>query len=461
MKVWCGPCYQREESDRFVINQPVDEDGVLMYDEECDKNRYCIGIDGAQFMNPFQCDLCIFRTLFNRDPTQTVGDKENMIVIRRMNLDLIWSREPSTIKKNLSHLNQVISIAEASGMTPTLTCPGPFPFEDVYGWTIAFTMLVKSLQPGRHSRSYTQYATIRKLRSASSNLYHASHMGIGDVAVSSSSQVNHSIGSRAPTNSFWFSRWSLGCETRMGFILKQDKAISIRVMKALSTSFVDEIKSNAGSKDHRLLMGMGLAYSLIMFGGSLRGSEGLKCDYKTMMKYLHKGSTPNEIPHIVIPLRGRFKGEHGERCHLIPLSNVTHSNLRIRDSIIILKALREGCNIASPWTFVNPDGSKITFGQMNEIILDRLEFIKDSSDYYLPELSTCDVREEYSINRSFRRGSSTHAQNQQIPEPSINSQNRWRKTEQAKGKKQKFSMIENYGDIEQLIPALVIYSSML
>ena len=102
------------------------------------------------------------------------------------------------------------------------------------------------------------------------------------------------------------------------------------------------------------------------------------------------------------------------------------------------------------------------FGEMNEIILERLEILQED-DEILDTLSLkeVDVREAYSINRSFRRGSSTHAQNQKISEPVINAQNRWRKTEHAKGRRPNLSMIENYSEIEQLIPTLVRYSELL
>ena len=45
--------------------------------------------------------------------------------------------------------------------------------------------------------------------------------------------------------------------------------------------------------------------------------------------------------------------------------------------------------------------------------------------------------------------------------PTQHHHNRWRKTEMAKGRKQNFSMIENYADIELLIPTLIQYLAML
>ena len=46
-----------------------------------------------------------------------------------------------------------------------------------------------------------------------------------------------------------------------------------------------------------------------------------------------------------------------------------------------------------------------------------------------------DIREEYGIYRSLRRGATTEAHNQGVAEPVIEMNNRWRKVERAKGKK--------------------------
>ena len=210
-----------------------------MYDDEADKSRYCVGMDGAHLIVPFQCDLCVFRTLFNRNPTSTKGDAENLSIIRRMNLDLIWAREPSTVYKNLLHLNNIITICEAGGVIPQLPCPGHHGFDDKWGWTVAYAMLVKSLKPGRHSKAYTQYATIRKLRSSASNLFNASSEGALEGTTSAGPGGSIVQVTKSPTNSLWFRRWSQGCKARMGFIIKQNKAVSIQLALALINSFIN------------------------------------------------------------------------------------------------------------------------------------------------------------------------------------------------------------------------------
>ena len=237
-----------EGFDRFHINEPRDEDGNLMYDCESDQHRYKIGIDGAHTMIPFQCDICIFRTLFSRNPRLELSDRENLAIIRRLNLDAMWSREPSTIQNNIRTLNTLIVTCESSGFTPQLPKLGPFPIEDCMGYAVAFGMLVQSMNPGRHDSTYTQFATIRKQRSAFSNLYMASQEAANAGIVIAHGSQSTGYATSCPTNSLWFSKWSRGCEKRMGYILNQDKAISISLLLALIESFRDEIsKAEKGS----------------------------------------------------------------------------------------------------------------------------------------------------------------------------------------------------------------------
>ena len=468
--VWCGSCYQKDSEDRFHINKLTDEDGNDMLDCESDKHRYIRGIDGSHLMTPFQCDLCIFRTLHKRDPRRVELDMENLKVIRRMNLDAIWSREPSTTLQNLRTLAKLISTCESNGFEPDLPSLGPFPLKDDLGYCVAFSMLVHSRKPGKHSKLYTQFATIRKQRSAYSNLYSASKESVNEgVVIAIGAQTNARI-TNCSTNSLWFSRWTSGCETRMGFVLKQNKAISILLMKKLIQNFNVEIRETKSGSWNQKRLCMGLVYAIISFTASLRGSEGLKLDMETLLKNLEKGrKQPLErgkikyVPHVIIPLKGRFKGEKGERCHLLPLANETSTGIKVRSAIELLVVVRRDMTeVSSPWAFVDDKGNKLSFSEMNEIILERLEDLKEGDEEEnLLGLQEVTIREEFSINRSFRRGSATHAQNQKIPEPVINAQNRWRKVEAAKGRRAKFSMLENYSDIEHLVPTLVRYSEML
>ena len=106
-------------------------------------------------------------------------------------------------------------------------------------------MLVHSRNPGKHLSLYTQFATIRKQRSAFSNLYIASLEVYNTSIMINTGVQSNGILTSCPTNSQWFVRWSLGCETRMGYsILKQNQAITINMLKGLVKLYKDNIKKS-------------------------------------------------------------------------------------------------------------------------------------------------------------------------------------------------------------------------
>jgi hypothetical protein len=93
----------------------------------------------------------------------------------RANLDACWSRETTTIDANRRSLAQLITIWKQMGIRPHVLPPlGPHVPQDLFGMAAAVAMLSKSTQPGRHSETYTQFESLRKLRAAYSNYYHAS-----------------------------------------------------------------------------------------------------------------------------------------------------------------------------------------------------------------------------------------------------------------------------------------------
>jgi hypothetical protein len=196
---------------------------------------------------------------------------------------------------------------------------------------------------------------------------------------------------------------------------------------------------------------MGLAYMAICFFALLRGSECMSVDLQTL-SYLFGEVKPRgepKPPHIIIPVKGRFKGEEGERYHLLALlANVSKSGVRIQTCVHLLIKARMEMYIYSPWAFVNKDGKKMEFSKMNHMIWEKLEELEEKDKDDKLGLKDFNVREDFSIKRSFRRGLATETQNIGISESIIVAQNRQRKVERAKGSRIKFTMIKTYADVE-------------
>jgi hypothetical protein len=104
----------------------------------------------------------------NRDPIPRLAQDVRVLkLIRRANLDALWSREPSTVRGNLTSCRQGADIAASLGFKDKLFRPmGPFPLEDTFGMAAALVMLQSSLKPGKNDK-FVQFGTVRKFRSVS------------------------------------------------------------------------------------------------------------------------------------------------------------------------------------------------------------------------------------------------------------------------------------------------------
>ena len=137
--------------------------------------------------------------------------------------------------------------------------------------------------------------------------------------------------SENPTSKGWYTRFALGMHKRMGDNPKPDMAISIDVMHAMMERL--EIKWQGAKArgddeeaDHVMFAAL---FAVVAFCGALRGEEVPLMNLRECMRLHPKGmAETGERRHTVVALRGRFKNEVGEQCHLVPLAAVTRTGLK-------------------------------------------------------------------------------------------------------------------------------------
>lgn len=233
----------------------------------------------------------------------------------------------------------------------------------------------------------------------------------------------------------------------MGEVTKQDLAILPNVLFELAKIF--EVDAEAADGWDRLLLLMARSFSLSAFGGLFRGFELLMQDLGDMRDHLAEGSSPDDHGgYVIICLRGRFKGKHGEHSHMTPLAAESRSGFKFREAVVNLVEHLEGLRIVRGPLYRGRAGGMIKPEELQKIILDRLQRIKDSR----PDLidAKTDVYVEYGIQRSFRCVATTHAQNMGVKDLDIEHANQWRNFWNAHGKKLSLSMIQHYSDVKQL-----------
>jgi len=452
-KAWCGKCYTPLDDNEFPIAKPVDEDGVDVSGIE-DANRFLYARNGDNLVTPFQCDLCHFRNLMDRDPVPGLPqDVRLQKLIRRANLDALWAREPSTVNKTLLLCRQGHGIAASLGFGGKLFRPmGPFPLEDMFGMGAAVVMLQMSLKQGKYAK-HLQFGTVRKFRSAFSNVFHASLEG--QQAAVMARDTKKMFVTKCPTYGEFFERFVRGLHKRMGEIVRPDRAISIEVMKELCNQLDLEWDEGYRSKFD---LATEAAFYLIAFCGALRGEEVPKVDLYGAVKHWEEGEI-GELKHVVVPLTGRFKGETGENYHLLCFVDVTSHGLEPRKWIGRLIQLYLERGIRNGAMFRNATGERMHSTYLETRWLERLETIQDEKPHLMPGVE--DVFEEYGISRSFRRGATSEVVNQGVHPDVINANNRWRKAEQAGASQPSLQIREHYTDVRMTLKQRLQFSRAL
>ena len=416
-------------------------------------------------MTPFECDMCVFWKLRGEAPdSKQVKDIYLMTCIRRMNLDAFWSRATSTVLQNATNAKRMIERSEKVGIPyGPFFSEGPFPEFDHCGYQTAYLMLDASLDSGRYNNNHKQFDTIRKIRSTFSNHVRASpstlvagkSVVLTDNVGKSFTRLGHD-----ESGSLWFSRFVEGCRRRMGQDWRPDQAVSPRLVAKLLEQLEESIlEASTNDEAFRLVM-MGTFYATT-YALSLRGPEGLLLDLDGMNKF---GDSLQERDCIVVCLWGQVKGEHWERTHLLPCVNVTSSGIAIRRWITRALTLAKDIGRVRGPLMLNRNGSAITSRELDEVLHLHLATIYGRDPNLFPSDTIReeeDIYKNYSVFRSFRRGSNTQAKEGGVLVPDIDTVNRWRVREKAGTSKPGGSMHHIYADLSMLVGPFLRYTKAM
>ena len=410
-----------------------------------DENKYLVARAGDGLIAPFQCDHCWFINLKQRVPLpSSIGDKYELALIRRANLDLFWSRESRTISKVVNQLRQIISRAENAGRRIPLEPFTPWDLDEFQDMGIAIIILERSIEKGRLNDKYLQFASIRPLRGAASDVYAATAQAtrLRYAMKTSRGDVTHLYDGAMQTN--FMERVMKGMKTRMPEDSERNKPFSsvmiLYILHHLELEYLDPSTPQA----RRRMVLMTAAYLCATFGYSLRGCEGLWMDAWRLRSYIHIGKSDPKAPHVLIALVGRFKAEEGDRMHVLPLANVSRSGIQYRIWLERLAHLLDQEERTNCPAFCDEEGYQLTPRCMEDVfhpILERMQLNPKYAEEIPPGL---DVRKWWRADRSMRRGAEIEALNAGIGDTTINFVHHWGRIEKNRGAEPGFDMLEHY-----------------
>ena len=345
-------------------------------------------------------------------------------------------------------------------LLPSIASRGPWPLKDGAGFQLAIVILRASQEPGKHSDRYQQFESIRKLRSSHN---HAENSSV--EAVSSSVHLQTEKGkvyslSSSETESLLFRKFMEGLEDRMGRDVRQQKGMSVELLKRILSGYESDLNNPEVSEERKRDVIIFGAHFAILFGASLRGNEAMMVEGQGLCKNVLVGRDHDQ-PHVLVPLLGRFKNEMGNRLILLALADESKSGLKFRfwvEKLVEVLISEEKDKVAGP-AFCTNDGSMYPTKLINEELHHRLNDIQRSNSGLIPgDLS---IEERFGTYRSFRIGSNTRALQQKVPTRVVEMIHRWSSVERNRGSKPSFKMMDHYLDMTLTLDTYLSYSQSL
>ena len=142
-------------------------------------------------------------------------------------------------------------MSEDLGLTPVPLLVGPWPLRDTCGFQIAIEILRASQLPGKNVDTYSQFDSIRKIRSAYINATEAAPARCLDNRTLKTERGQFLSFMDGQTQSKLFMCFMRGCERRMGRFVKQDLGLALPVLMELLSRYEQEIRDVSVSPERK------------------------------------------------------------------------------------------------------------------------------------------------------------------------------------------------------------------
>ena len=174
---------------KLYTHEPENNEGVI-WRKKKDANRFLAARRGDLISISFQCDFCWAINLTGKEASAyNQQHKVLMSYIHRVNLDMMWSKEPSTVSSTLNNLAKARKNSARLGLDPLVIPQGPWDVKDNAGMQIAIKILIQSQGKGKNATGYQQFDSIHKIRSSYANAMRGSAIGAMDTKLKTNRRV--------------------------------------------------------------------------------------------------------------------------------------------------------------------------------------------------------------------------------------------------------------------------------
>jgi hypothetical protein len=233
------------------------------------------------------------------------------------------------------------------------------------------------------------------------------------------------------------------------------QAMIMTLLLALLSGIEQRIADAVSPREHNRWI-VFHAYVVVTYVVSLRGSEGSLLDLEGLHKYWGKG----DGSYVTIALRGKIKGEHHERCHLLPSVPVTSSGVKVLDSLERLITHKQVKGFVDGPAISDEAGRAYSSRAIDDSLHEVLEDLFEEKRTLFPDHieGREDLRKSYQAFRTLRRTSDTRAIELKVDKDDIDVVNRWKTVERARGTWPPRPMRQHYADMSLLVKPFLRYT---
>lgn len=169
-----------------------------------------------------------------------------------------------------------------------------------------------------------------------------------------------------PTRSEWFERFMRGNKSRTGIMRRRNFGVSVETIKRFFEVLEEDWVSSRYEGTRQEIEDVAL-FVLLEYCGGLCGEEVPLLELSGVLRFWNE-THRHRIPHVMVTLKGRFKGEAGDRWHLLPLADHTRTGLPVRPWFC--RVVHQRVNVQGKrkgWVFAREDGTRGKFGDYHEL----------------------------------------------------------------------------------------------
>jgi hypothetical protein len=225
---------------------------------------------GDHLCTPFQCPNCQSQNIWGRAiHPNLINDLVFECMVVQATLDAFWSSVSKTVTNHVREVRNMAQNRQIFGYQP-MPVLGPWGLHCHLGMDATIMVLMRLMEKGQAGAT-VKYGTARKAWATLTVLWESSPLSGDNLMLSTGSIKGQFVATLCPSEGRWYQHFKTGIWARMGDVVNQDQAYTIKVLLALVEMFEQEWQTY-----HLQMPLLSLPACMFLLVSSLEGMHGFE-----------------------------------------------------------------------------------------------------------------------------------------------------------------------------------------